>query len=130
MLRLSFLFASVLMLLTVVTPSSIATAQMMSQTSLSGNWSVSSTGDQFQEGTVHLSQQGPAVVGRFTRTSGRPIDVDGTLKNNTLSGTFKVSGGGESGWITLFFSDNGRGFRGEWGYHGRPPNGLIVGRRS
>jgi hypothetical protein len=130
MLRQFFSFTSVLTLLTVIALGSVASAQMSSTTGLSGNWSVTSTGDQFQQGTVHLSQQGPTIVGRFTRGSGRPIDVSGKLNNNVLSGTFQVSGGGESGWITLFFSENGRGFRGEWGYHGRPPNGLIVGRRS
>ncbi len=128
MLRNFVYFAFAATLLAVIALNSTASAQM-STTGLSGNWSVTSTGDQFQQGTVNLSQQGPTIVGRFTRTGGPPIDVDGKLNNNVLSGTFKVSGGGESGWITLFFSENGRGFRGEWGYHGRPPNGLIVGRR-
>jgi hypothetical protein len=129
MLRKFYPFTSVLALLIVIALGSVASAQM-STTGLSGNWSVTSTGDQFQQGTVRLSQQGPTIVGRFTRSGRPPIDVSGKLTNNVLSGTFKVSGGGESGWITLFFSENGRGFRGEWGYHGRPPNGLIVGNRS
>jgi hypothetical protein len=128
MLRKFYPFTSVLALLIVIALGSVAFAQM-STTGLSGNWSVTSTGDQFQQGTVHLSQQGPTIVGRFTRSGGPPIDVSGKLNNNVLSGTFQVSGGGESGWITIFFSENGRGFRGEWGYHGRPPNGLITGRR-
>ncbi len=124
----SFSFTLVLTLLSFIALSSIASSQM-GTTVLSGNWSVQSTGDQFTQGMVRLSQQGPTVVGRFTPSGGKPVDVDGKLNNNVLSGTFKVSGGGESGWITLFFSENARGFRGEWGYHGRPPNGLIVGRR-
>jgi hypothetical protein len=129
MLRNGFVyFTSALTLLVVIVLSGTASGQM-STTGLSGNWSVTSTGDQFQQGTVNLSQQGSTIVGRFTRAQGQPIDVSGKLTNNTLSGTFKVSGGGESGWITLFFSEDGKGFRGEWGYHGRPPNGLIVGRR-
>jgi hypothetical protein len=130
MLRRNFLsYASVLTLLSVFALGSIASAQM-STTALSGNWTVTSTGDQFQQGTVRLSQQGATIVGRFTPSGGRSVDVDGKLNNNVLSGTFRVSGGGETGWITLFFAENGRGFRGEWGYHGRPPNGLIVGRRT
>jgi len=121
--------ASVATLAVVAGTTRATLAQMMSTTGLTGNWAVTSTGDEFHQGTLNLQQSGPTIVGKYTGTP-KSGQVSGKLNNNVLSGTWKVANGGESGWLTLWFAENSKGFRGEWGYHGRPPNGQIIGTRS
>ena len=114
------------LLFSVVALSATASAQMAR--SVTGNWQVQSTGDEFHSGTVSLTQQGTSVVGTYSGT-GTGVHVSGKLSNGVMSGTWRGSNGAEAGWLTIFFRENGRGFNGEWGYHGRPPNGQLVGTR-
>jgi hypothetical protein len=92
-----------------------------------GSWQVHSTGDQFHSGTLHLHRQGTTVVGNYEAENGT-TQLTGKLVNDKLSGTWRDASG-ESGWLTLYVSETGSGFHGEWGYHGRPPNGDLVGQR-
>jgi hypothetical protein len=113
-------------LLSVAALSTSANAQTSDFT---GDWQVTSTGDQFKSGTVHLTQSGSTIVGDYTG-DGAGAHVSGKLTNGVLSGTWKGANGAESGWVTVFFRESGKGFNGEWGYHGRPPNGLLVGTKK
>ena len=103
-------------------------AQMMGTRSLSGNWHVQATGDVFHKGTLHLTQQGSTIVGSAPMSAGA-AQINGTLANDKMSGTWRAPNH-ETGWLTLNFASNGRGFNGEWGYHGHKPNGSIVGTRA
>lgn len=93
---------------------------------LSGAWQLHATGSQFQSGTLHLRQKGTTVVGYYESKIGT-TQMSGKLVNDQLSGTWRDPTG-ESGWLTLNFSETGNSFDGEWGYHGRQPEGKMVGR--
>jgi hypothetical protein len=102
------------------------TASARASTPIPGNWHVHSTGDQFRSGTLHLHRQGTTIVGNYEAEKGT-TQMTGKLVNDKLSGTWRDPSG-ESGWLTLNFSETGTGFQGEWGYHGRPSNGNLVGQ--
>lgn len=126
----SRLFAGAAALATFVAlaiPAYNVSAQMMGTASVSGSYNVQSTGDIFQNGVVKLTQQGSTVVGTAP-VKGGTLHFSGTLSNEKLSGTWRAANN-ETGWLTLYFNSNGQGFRGEWGYHGRSPNGDLVGTR-
>jgi hypothetical protein len=126
MRRRTLLSQGSIALLSLVALSTSANAQ---SSDLTGDWQVTSTGDQFKSGTVHLQQSGSAIVGSYTG-DGAGAHVSGKLTNHVMSGTWKGANGNESGWVTIFFRESGNGFNGEWGYHGRPPNGLLVGTKK
>ncbi|MGA9274511.1 MAG: hypothetical protein WBV40_06700 [Candidatus Cybelea sp.] len=100
----------------------------MGSPNATGNFRVQVTGDVFVSGTARLTQQGTRIVGTLPAQSGGTIQINGQLTNNKLSGTWR-SPKNETGWFTLWFTQNGRGLDGEWGYHGRSPNGSVVGTR-
>jgi hypothetical protein len=126
MLRRSLLSQGSVALLSFAALSTSANAQSSDHT---GDWQVTSTGDRFKSGTIHLQQSGSALVGDYTG-EGVGGHVSGKLANNVMSGTWKGANGNESGWVTIFFREAGNAFNGEWGYHGRPPNGLLVGTKK
>jgi hypothetical protein len=105
-----------------------ADAQIMGGQAVTGTYNVQVTGDVFVSGTARLTQQGTRIVGTGPAKAGGNVQFSGTLENNKLSGTWR-SPSNETGWFTLWFTQNGRGFDGEWGYHGRSPNGSVVGTR-
>jgi hypothetical protein len=104
-------------------------AQVMGGTAITGDYKAQVTGDVFLTGTVHLTQQGTRIVGSAPAKGGGTLQFSGTLQNEKLSGTWR-SPSNETGWLTFFFTQNGKGFDGEWGFHGAPPNGSVVGTRS
>jgi hypothetical protein len=101
----------------------MAPAQMMGN--VTGDWTVSSTGAQFHKGVMEFSQQGDVVVGHYKGTP-NALQINGHITNAKLSGTWRTSSG-ETGWLTITFSGTGKGFSGEWGFHGRTPEGNLVG---
>ncbi|HEY2474549.1 MAG TPA: hypothetical protein VGI19_07070 [Candidatus Cybelea sp.] len=109
-------------------PARNVTAQGMGTPSATGDWHVEVTGDVFLSGTAHMTQQAARVVGTVPAKAGGTIQFNGTLTNDKLSGEWR-SPKNETGWMTLFFTQSGNGFSGEWGYHGRSPNGSVVGTR-
>jgi hypothetical protein len=109
-------------------PTHNAGAQMMGTPNLTGTYSIQATGDTLMVGNVRLTQQGSKVVGSGKTKSGGVLQFSGDLTNLKLSGTWRGPTN-ETGWLTINFNQNGRGFSGEWGYHGRSPNGNIVGTR-
>lgn len=100
----------------------------MGMSNATGSYRVQVTGDVFMSGTVRLTQQGSRIVGTGPAQNGGTIQISGELTNNKLSGAWR-SPKNETGWFTFWFTQNGRGFDGEWGYHGRSPNGSVVGTR-
>ncbi len=109
-------------------PAYNAGAQMMGTPNLTGTYNIQATGDTLLVGTVRLTQQGSTVVGSGRTKSGGTLQFSGNLTNNKLDGTWRAPNN-ETGWLTINFQQNGRGFSGEWGYHGRKANGNIVGTR-
>ena len=124
----SLVHAATALLVVALVPVQTIGAQMMGAKSLTGNWHVQATGDVFHKGTLHLTQQGATIVGSAPMASG-VAQINGTLSNDKMSGTWRAANH-ETGWLTLNFTANGRGFNGEWGYHGHKPNGSIVGTRA
>lgn len=100
----------------------------MGMSNATGSYRIQVTGDVFISGTARLTQQGTRIVGTAPAQNGGTIQISGELTNNKLSGTWR-SPKNETGWLTLWFTQNGRGLNGEWGYHGRSPNGSVVGTR-
>lgn len=89
-----------------------------------GDWSVKSSGPGFSSGTVHMVQQGYTIVGNG---AGKRLSFSGKLNNEKLSGTWRGPTG-ETGWLTLTFSQSFLSFNGEYGYHGRKPEGTLIGK--
>ncbi len=94
---------------------------------VSGGYNVQLTTSQgLSTGIITLSQVGTTIVGR------------GTAGLNTISGTMvsdtKMNGKWEgpkgAGWMTIYFSADGMGFQGTWGYNGKKANGSFVGKRA
>jgi hypothetical protein len=95
---------------------------------VTGNWRLQVTGTVFSNGNSRLTQQGTRIVGTAQAQGGGTVNFSGTLDNNKLSGTWR-SPKNETGWLTFWFNQNARGFEGEFGYHGREPDGSVVGTR-
>jgi hypothetical protein len=119
--------AALTMFVALAIPAYNVGAQMMGSSSVTGSYNVQATGDEFESGVARLTQQGSTVVGTVPAKGGT-LHFSGTLSNEKLSGTWR-SVSNETGWLTLYFNSNGQGFRGEWGFHGRSPNGDLVGTR-
>lgn len=129
MKRFHFLIGAVVATFAVfAVPAHNAGAQMMGTPNLTGTYRIQATGDTLLAGNVQLTQQGSTVVGSGRGKNGGVMQFSGKLTNLRLDGTWR-SPTNETGWLTLNFQQNGRGFSGEWGYHGRKPNGNIVGTR-
>jgi hypothetical protein len=103
-------------------------AQAMGGGSITGNYRLQVTGTVFGNGVANITQQGSRVVGTAPAPGGT-VNFSGTLQNNKLSGTWR-SPKNETGWLTFWFNQNARGFEGEFGYHGREPDGSVVGTRT
>jgi hypothetical protein len=130
MKRFRFLTGAVVATLVIfAVPTHNAGAQMTGTPNLTGTYRVQATGDTLLVGNVRITQQGPTIVGSGQRSNGGVLQFSGKLTNLRLDGTWRAPNN-ETGWLTLNFNQNGRGFSGEWGYHGRKPNGNIVGTRA
>jgi hypothetical protein len=109
-------------------PTHNAYAQALGNTVVTGNWRLQVTGTVFSNGNARLTQQGTRIVGTAQAQGGGQVNFSGTLDNNKVSGTWR-SPKNETGWLTFWFNQNARGFEGEFGYHGREPDGSVVGTR-
>src|SRR6202011_278438 len=91
---------------------------------VTGHWRVSvSTGAQFSGGLMVLNQVGQTVIGRSGKST-----ITGTMASDTKMDA-RWDGPKGAGWMTLYFSANGNGFRGEWGFNGRKADGTFIGKR-
>ena len=96
--------------------------------SVTGNWVVQITGDRFVAGSLHLTQAGDTVIGNAETADGSGVlQINGHFSGTTLSGKFREPNG-NVGWITLNFNNAGTSLNGQWGWGGRKPNGVIVGK--
>lgn len=75
---------------------------------------------------MHMVQQGYTIVGHGTGPKGQ-VSFSGKLHNDKLSGTWKGPTG-ETGWLTFNFASTFLALNGEYGYHGRNPEGTVVGK--
>ena len=92
---------------------------------ITGNWKVEQSGYNGPSSTtLKLQQSGDNIVG--TSSSGN--NFQGKFVNDTqIDATWHGPGG--SGWLTVYVTPNGHSFNGQWGYHGRGPNGTFVGNK-
>lgn len=96
---------------------------------VTGDWKLQLTGDRFVVGTLHLTHVGDTLVGSAEAPNSAGItQFTGHFKGGgQVDGTFRGPTG-ETGWITLMFQSDTT-MSGEWGYHGRTPNGHIVAQK-
>ncbi|HEV2879444.1 MAG TPA: hypothetical protein VGW96_07630 [Candidatus Eremiobacteraceae bacterium] len=91
----------------------------------SGHWQVQVTnGADLNSGVVTFNQVGSTVVGKLKNTT-----ISGTMASDTKMNA-KWNGPKGAGWITLYFSANGKSFQGTWGYNGKKAAGDFIGKRT
>jgi hypothetical protein len=93
---------------------------------VTGNWSVSPSGEALANGTVRLRQDGSALTGAYGQT-GR---IEGKFEPGTLQVDATWSDARGSGWMTIVFAADGRRFSGEWGRPGSRPSGHFDAVRA
>jgi hypothetical protein len=90
---------------------------------VTGKWHIVDGGTRFSQGTFNLRQVGTTIVGDYANGQG---SISGTLATpRRMDATWNDDRGG--GWITAYFSDDGRQVSGEWGFKGRKLSGRFVG---
>lgn len=91
---------------------------------VTGHWHVAAaSGAEFYGGVMVLNQVGQTVIGRAGKST-----ITGTMASDTKMDAH-WDGPKGAGWMTLYFSSNGNGFRGEWGFNGRKADGTFIGKR-
>ena len=89
-----------------------------------GHWSTKLTdGADLHTGVISFTQVGSTVVGKSSNTT-----INGTMVSDTKCNA-KWNGPKGAGWLTIYFSADGKSFQGTWGYNGRKANGSFVGKR-
>lgn len=105
-----------------------AQQQMGGSQSMTGDWKVQATGNEFLVGNLHLTEIGNTVVGSAVAANGKGVlQISGQLNGSTVTGKWRGPSG-NVGWITLHFHGMSA-LNGEWGYGGRSPNGTIVAQK-
>ena len=90
---------------------------------MTGKWHIVDGGTRFSQGSLNLRQVGTTVVGDYAGGQG---SVSGQMATpRRMDATWTDERG--TGWITAYFSDDGRQVNGEWGFKGRKPSGRFVG---
>jgi hypothetical protein len=117
---------SVFSLIAAIAVLALGTIAVQASVNVSGHYSVQLTTSQgLSTGAVTLNQVGTTVVGH------------GTAGLNTWNGTMvsdtKMNGKWEgpkgAGWITVYFSADGKSFQGTWGFNGKKSSGSMIGKR-
>jgi hypothetical protein len=93
---------------------------------VTGKYNVQLTTSQgLSTGTVTFNQVGSTVVGHGTAGLNT---WNGTLVSDTkMNGKWEGPKG--AGWMTVYFTADGKGFQGTWGYNGKKANGSFIGKR-
>lgn len=90
---------------------------------VSGKWHIVDGGTRFSQGSLTLRQVGMTIVGDYANGQGSISGILATPRR--MDATWNDDRGG--GWITAYFSDDGRQVSGEWGFRGRKLSGRFVG---
>ena len=105
----------------------IVAAGMQAQASpvnATGQWQLQATnGAELIMGVLTLNQVGSTVIGSVHSTT-----INGTMVSDTEMEA-KFSGPRGSGWLTVYFTAEGKSFQGLWGYNGKKPGGKFIGQR-
>lgn len=110
-----------LLLLAILFAGSLANAAPVNAT---GQWQLQATnGAQLITGVLSLNQVGSTVIGSVHSTT-----VNGTMVSDTEMEA-KFDGPRGAGWLTVYFTAEGRSFQGVWGYNGKKPGGKFIGQR-
>ncbi len=104
----------------------LSTFAAQAAVNISGKYSLQLTTSQgLSTGTVTLNQVGETVVGHGTAGLNT---WNGTMVSNTkMDGKWEGPKG--AGWMTVYFSADGKSFQGTWGYNGKKANGSFIGKR-
>lgn len=87
------------------------------------DYKVATTGEYFTRSDLHLIRSGDAVIGVY----GENGHISGKVVGNRVDGTWKDPRG--TGWLTLYLGSEEKTFDGEWGYHGKKPEGKLIGQQ-
>jgi hypothetical protein len=118
-------FAAFLTAAMILLPASAA-AQAQNAVSVTGNWSVDSTGEALASGTVRLRQDGENITGTY----GGGGKIEGKFEPGGLQVDATWSDARGNGWMTIVFGADGNRFSGQWGRPGSRPSGHFDGRRA
>lgn len=89
-----------------------------------GHWQTQLTnGADLHTGVMTFNQVGQTVIGKAANTT-----INGEMVSDTKCNA-KWSGPKGAGWMTIFFSADGKSFQGTWGYNGKKADGSFVGKR-
>ncbi len=89
-----------------------------------GHWHIQVTNNaDLNTGSATFNQVGTTVVGHAGSTT-----INGTMVSDTKMNA-KWNGPHGAGWITLYFTSDGKSFQGEWGYNGKKSEGNFIGKR-
>jgi hypothetical protein len=92
---------------------------------VTGNWTVTPTGETLAGGTVKLEQDGSSIVGTY----GQGGKIEGKFQPSTLQVDANWNDSRGTGWMTIIFAADGNRFSGEWGRPGSKPSGHFIGTR-
>ena len=115
-------FSILLALIAGVGFSHVALAQ--NSVSATGSWALTTSGERFASGTIHLEQSGTTLSGSYE--NGR---IDGKFNSGGRQADADWNDSRGTGWMTIIFSADGNTFSGEWGRPGSKPSGSFNGRR-
>ncbi len=90
---------------------------------VTGIWHLADGGTRFTQGNVRLRQVQGTIVGDYANGAG---SISGQMATpRRMDATWTDERG--TGWITAYFSDDGKLVNGEWGFKGRKLSGRFVG---
>jgi hypothetical protein len=118
---------SVFSLIAILAVLAFGTFAAAASLNVSGGYNVKLTTSQgLSTGIVTLSQVGTTIIGRGTAGLNT---INGTMVSDTkMNGKWEGPKG--AGWMTIYFSADGMGFQGTWGYNGKKANGSFIGKRA
>jgi hypothetical protein len=89
-----------------------------------GQWQLQATnGSELITGVLTLNQVGSTIIGSIHSTT-----INGTMVSDTKMDA-KFNGPRGAGWLTVYFTADGKSFQGQWGYNGKKPGGKFIGQR-
>lgn len=102
----------------------------LADANFAGTWACAASGegpngDQIGKFPLVLKQSGSTVTGSYYDGS---ASLKGTLKGNTLTGTWKESSG--TGVFTFVMADDGKSFTGTWGVKAGSTSGTWSGNKQ
>jgi hypothetical protein len=97
---------------------------VLASVNATGQWQLQATnGSELITGVLTLNQVGETVIGTVHSTT-----INGTMVSETQLNA-KFNGPRGAGWLTVYFTPDGKNFQGQWGYNGKKPGGKFVGQR-